>query len=211
MGGLRNLARELRRAAGWHRRLLAAGLLAGAVAFAIDAVAPAPPATAAVVVAGRDLPAGLALHAGDLAVYRLPAAAVPAGVRDRPPDLIGRVLAGPVRRGEPLTDARLIGRGLLAALPAGHVAAPVRLADAATTGLLRPGDLVDLVAARPADPGRRPGGSLVARAARVLTVPAVADSTGDGGLVVLDVDPATAMELAVAAVSARLSVVLRPG
>ncbi|GGT08562.1 MULTISPECIES: hypothetical protein [Streptomyces] len=87
------------------------------------------------------------------------------------------------------------------------VSAPVRIADAATVRLLRPGDRVDVVAAERAGPPR-----LVAAGARVARVPAPeqeAGAAGDGGaLVVLSVPRDTARELVGAAATARLAVAL---
>ncbi|MBJ7452961.1 MAG: SAF domain-containing protein, partial [Blastococcus sp.] len=87
------------------------------------AEAAAPPLQA-VVVAAHSLEAGRALEAGDLAVGRYPPDTAPAGVVAQPDLLVGRVLAGAVRAGEPLTDARLVGPGLTSLLPDGQVAAP---------------------------------------------------------------------------------------
>ena len=77
---------------------------------------------------------------------------------------MGRVLAGAVRAAEPLTDARLVGPGLTALLPAGQVAAPVRLADLAVAALVRTGDRVDVLATPPGSPTA----DVVAAAAVVL-------------------------------------------
>ncbi|WP_405657481.1 RcpC/CpaB family pilus assembly protein [Streptomyces sp. RK9] len=103
------------------------------------------------------------------------------------------------------------------------VTAPVRIADAATVRLLRPGDRVDVVAADgagvdgtgagPAGPaGARPGGAarVVAAGARVSEVPEPSDAVAEGGaLVVLAVPRATAARLAGASATARLAVTLR--
>jgi hypothetical protein len=79
----------------------------------------------------------------------------------------------------------------------------VRIADAATVRLLRPGDRVDVVAAD-GDSGAR----VVARHARVQQIPA-RDGPGRGGaLVVLRVTRAAATRLAGAAADAPLSVTL---
>src|SRR4051794_41930628 len=61
--------------------------------------------------------------------------------------VVGRLLAAPVRRGEPLTDVRLAGAGLLGAGDADLLAVPVRLADAASAALLPAGDHRDVLAA----------------------------------------------------------------
>ncbi|MDN0193818.1 hypothetical protein [Streptomyces sp. S.PNR 29] len=87
------------------------------------------------------------------------------------------------------------------------VSAPVRIADAATVRLLRPGDRVDVVAAE----GPAAGGDarLVARGARVTKVPEVLDGAAESGaLVVLSVPRATAARLVGAGATARLAVTL---
>ncbi|MEW1634441.1 hypothetical protein AB0469_10235 [Streptomyces sp. NPDC093801] len=84
------------------------------------------------------------------------------------------------------------------------VSAPVRIADAATVRLLRPGDRVDVVAAERAGPPR-----VVAAGARVTEVPAPEKGWGDGGaLVVLSVPRETARALVGAGAVARLAVAL---
>jgi Flp pilus assembly protein CpaB len=112
-----------------------------------------------------------------------------------------------VRRGEPLTDVRLLGAGLLVEATPGLVATPVRLADPAGAALLSPGDRVDVLAA-PAD-GAAPAAPTVAADVTVLAVPTEVEPA-DGALVVLATTPATAARLAAAAVASRLSVTVRP-
>ncbi len=211
-GGVTGLFRDLVSEAQWHRRLLAAGLLAGSVALGLHTLAPEPPPGAAVVVAARDLAAGAELGADDVETIRLAPSVVPDGALSAERAAGGRSLVSAVRRGEPLTDLRLVGTPALDLLGAGHVAAPVRIADPATVRLLRAGDVVDVLAAagdQPAAPAR-----LVAAAVRVVSVPRAVrdtfDSGSGGGLVLLETTPSTAARLAGAAVTERLSVVLRP-
>ncbi|MET8097632.1 hypothetical protein ABZV29_14315 [Streptomyces sp. NPDC005236] len=83
------------------------------------------------------------------------------------------------------------------------VRAPVRIADGATVGLLRPGDRVDVVAADSGGEVR-----VVAAGARVTGVPDVG-TTDTGALVVLSVPRATAARLAGAGTTSRLAVTLR--
>ncbi|THA85524.1 hypothetical protein [Streptomyces sp. A0592] len=84
------------------------------------------------------------------------------------------------------------------------VSAPVRIADAATVRLLRPGNRVDVVAAERAQPPR-----VVAAGARVAEVPDADKGVGDGGaLVVLSVPRDTARALVGAGATARLAVTL---
>ncbi|MEU7056780.1 hypothetical protein [Streptomyces sp. NPDC046197] len=87
------------------------------------------------------------------------------------------------------------------------VTAPVRIADAATVRLLRPGDRVDVIAAQ--DPAVGGEARVVARGARVTKVPeAVDDTAGSGALVALSVPRSTAARLAGASATARLAVTL---
>ncbi|MFD8001534.1 CpaB family protein [Streptomyces mirabilis] len=97
----------------------------------------------------------------------------------------------------PSATASVRGRGAVET-----VAAPVRIADAATVRLLRPGDRVDVIAADGGGEGR-----VVAAGARVAEVPDFA-ATETGALVVLSVPRATAARLAGAGTTARLAVTL---
>lgn len=190
-------------------RRTGAGLLA-AVALVLalhpgQPVGAAVPESQPVVVAARALDAGRALGPDDVELVRFAAGTAPAGVVAEPDLLHGRVLAGGVRPGEPLTDARLVGPGLTALLPRGQVAAPVRLADLAVAGLVRTGDRVDVLATAP--------GAVEAEllAAGVLVL--AAGGSGEdpaAGLLLVAVDGATAARLAAAATSATLTVSLPP-
>lgn len=157
-----------------------------------------------VVVAARDLPAGTALEATDLTTARYPPGVVPAGVTGDAGRLRSRVLAGSVRAREPITDARLVGRGLTSLLSEGQVAAPVRLADLAVAALVQTGDRVDVLAT-PADTA---AAETMAKSALVLAA-AGGDGTG-AGLLLLAVDDRTAARLAAAATTATLTVTLPP-
>jgi Flp pilus assembly protein CpaB len=89
----------------------------------------------------------------------------------------------------------------------GMVTAPVRIADAATVLLLRPGDRVDVIAAEETATGG--GARVVARGARVTKVPLpLEEATDSGALVVLSVPRSTAVRLAGASATARLAVTL---
>ncbi|MCW2767335.1 MAG: hypothetical protein JWO11_3294 [Nocardioides sp.] len=189
--------RSVRRAVLARRRVLAALLTAVAVATGIHAATAPPPPSVAVTVAARDLPAGTVLGAADLTTSEFAPASVPDDLVAEP---AGRALAGPLRRGEPVTDVRLVGP----ALTEGHpelTAVPLRLPDAGMVGLLRVGDRVDLVAADPQ------GGAaeVVAVEVPVLAIPH-ADSepsaTGlPGRLVVVGADPDDVPRIAASAVT----------
>jgi len=57
----------------------------------------------------------------------------------------GKQLAAPMRKGQLLTDAQLLGPGLLTGTPPGSAAVPLRMADAASIQLVSPGQLVNVV------------------------------------------------------------------
>ncbi|MEV0783284.1 hypothetical protein AB0I52_09920 [Streptomyces sp. NPDC050423] len=90
--------------------------------------------------------------------------------------------------------------------PARLVSAPVRIADAATVRLLRPGDRVDVIASA----GSGTEARVLAKSARVAQVPqpSTEGSMENGALIVLSVPRATATALAGAGVSAGLAVIL---
>ncbi|HWG93569.1 MAG TPA: SAF domain-containing protein [Mycobacteriales bacterium] len=199
----RDLARDLARTVDRRRGLLAGGLAAASVAAGLQVLAPAAPPVVQVVAAARDLPGGVPLTADDLLLVELPAEAAPAGTAPVVEQLAGRVLAGPVRAGEPLTDVRLLGAGLVP--DDGRVAVPVRVVEPALPLLVRAGDRVDVLAAAPE--GGDSARAVVSDVA-VLAVPDAVD-TVEGALLVVAAPPSAAARLAAAAVSSRLSVVVR--
>jgi len=207
---LRTAARRVVEAVGGRRRLVAAGFLAIAVLAGLRALSPPPASTVAVWAAAHDLTGGRPLAGDDVIRLALPSAAVPAGALRAGTQVVGRLLAAPVRRGEPLTDVRLLGPSLLAALPdEGLVAIPIRVADgSAAAAVVKPGDVVDVLAMTDAAAGgaRRP--TTVASRVRVLTVPGTGDSSDGGGLVVLAATRDQAAALAQASATTRLSVTI---
>lgn len=207
---LRWLARVRRAAhtAQWHRRLLAAGLAAAAVALAMHAAEPAPPPTVPLVVAVRDLPGGTPLADGDLGVAEVPPDIVPAGAVADVHSAHGRMLAGPIRAGEPLTDVRLVGASLVEGWGDGLVAVPVRIADPGVLAIVSPGDRIDVLAAS-LDGATEAG--LVAAQVPVIAVPPAPDGgmLPDGALLVVAVTAEQAATLAQVAVTGRMSVALR--
>ena len=159
----------LARAASWHRRKLAVLAAVAAVLTGISAAAPEGPAMITVVKARSQLPAGTVLSASDLVLDRVAASDVPEGVLTDPLALVGKTLAA-ARRRKPDDDAA-DSTAARTSVPPGHVIAPLRLADTALAALLRPGDLVDVIAAD-AQAGQA---AVVAAGARVVTIPQVPD------------------------------------
>jgi Flp pilus assembly protein CpaB len=117
-----------------------------------------------------------------------------------------------MRKGEPLTDARVLGEALLKGYAPGTVATPIRIADRAAAHLLHPGDHIDVLSTPPSDtlpPTETTSTSLQtkSRSAQVVEsgVPVVAipppteDGGQEGALIVLATDRAQALALAAAA------------
>jgi Flp pilus assembly protein CpaB len=194
---LTTVVRRSRRAVLRRRRPLAFALTVVAVLLGVHAVRPPSAHLAAMLVAAHDLPAGDVVAPGDVTTEQVPPGVVPAGAVAAP---VGRTLATAMRRGEPITDVRLVGPSLTATDP-DLVAVPVRFPDAGEAALLRVGDLVQLLAAQPTG-GRT---YVVASAVRVLGLPSpdVADDVGgvasDGRIVILGVSPDALTEVVSAA------------
>ncbi len=164
-------------------RRVAAGvlvLLAGAAALRND---PAGSATK-VAVAIRDLRPGITLTEQDVRLESRSTTTLPDGASTELGTVVGATLAGPARRGEVLTDARILG-SRVATLSAGPDArvVPLHLADAAVLDLVRTGDVVDVLGA-----GDHAGGAgdqdrprVVASNVVVVLVSAAAKSPMAGG------------------------------
>ena len=178
-----------------------------AVLTGVSAAAPEGPTMISVVKAKSRLPAGTLLAASDLVLDRVAAADVPEGVLSDPLTLVGRTLAAPVAENQMMTP--LAATDVRSSVPLGHVIAPLRLVDTALVALLRPGDLVDVIAAD-AQAGQA---AVVAAGARVVTIPQVPDDRvrpgPEGALVLIDVDARTASVVAHAAATATLSIIWR--
>lgn len=151
--------------------------------------------------AARDLTGGAAPTRDDLRTVDLPPGAVPTGALRPGTDLSARVLSGPVRAGEPLTDARFLAPP---AVPPGSVAYPFRIDDADISGLLRVGDHISLYAATSTTAD---AAILLAEAVPVVALPAPSSATS-GALIVVAITPQIAGRLAQASTSARLTVAL---
>ncbi len=191
-----------------RRRLMAVVLAAMAAGSISLAMRPAP--LTEVLAAARDLRAGT-LTASDLTVIRIPVATVPDGALRPGASVAGRVLAAPARRGEPLTDLRLLGPALVDAYGPGLLATPVRITDAGSARLLRVGDVIDVIAAAAQwdDAALDPRAATVAQAVTVVALPRSADSmTESGALVVLATTPEQAARLARAGTGSRLSITI---
>ena len=135
----------------WSRTVAARRIAAGAlvVLAAVAALRPDPNnASVDVVIAARDLAPGVELSSADVRIESRMATTVPDGSQSDLAAVMGATLAGPARRGEALTDVRLLGPRLAesAAGPNARIV-PLHLDDTALLDLIRPGDVVDVLAA----------------------------------------------------------------
>jgi len=168
----------------WSRTVLARRIAAGGlvVLAGVAALRPDPAdGRAPVVVATRDLSPGAALTADDVRLETRLVPTIPDGSQSDVGSVVGSTLAGPARRGEVLTDVRLLGRRLAesAAGPDARIV-PVHPADSALIDLVRPGDVVDVVAATEGNAQATP--RVVATDAIVVSVSAkgrAQSTTGD--------------------------------
>lgn len=186
-------------------RRIAAGLLV--LLAGVSALRPDPGSEPRdVVVAIRDLSPGVTVTADDIAVRRRPAAALPDGAVTTVGAVVGATLVGPSRRGEVITDARMLGSRLIG-LSAGPDSrtVPLHLADAAVLDVVRPGDVVDVLGA-PSDGGdARP--RLVAANAVVVLVSAA--KANDERVVLVALPAAAATVLAGASLVQRITLTIR--
>lgn len=190
-----------------HRRAIAALCVALAAWITLGIVHPVPAPTIRIWTAAHDLGGGELLTSADLHPAAYPRDLVPSGaVRDRD-DLVGRLLAAPLPRGQPLTEAVVLGSGRLAGYP-GRSALGLRVPDDDVAALLRPGEEVDLVATDPQ--GAHPA-ELLVHGAVVLAVPRQAPgadtASGTGRLVVFGVPREEAEHVADVASARYLAVI----
>jgi Flp pilus assembly protein CpaB len=144
-------------------------------------------------VAAHDLKPGQELVASDFVVESRSATTIPVGAQTDVAALTGATLAGPARRGEVLTDVRVLGSRLAEASvgPDARVV-PLHVADPALLGLVRAGDVVDVLAVEPGGIGDHEASSprVVARGAIVVLASPLSKAPGGGDGVVLVALPA---------------------
>lgn len=205
---MRAVVRGVRRTVLAHRRLVAALCAGIAVAATLGALRPAEPPTRPVVVTARDVASGSTLSADDVEVRDLPAADVAAHAYTEPRDVIGEVAGAPMRRGESVTDVRLLGSDLLSGYPDDATIATVRIADPQSLWGVEVGTYVDIVGV---DLDGTGAGEVIAPDAQVVAMPATeADDTAvtSGAVLVVSVPPETAVALTDAGSRMQLGVVV---
>ena len=151
-----------------------------------------------VVVATRDLAPGVELVASDVRVESRSVGTIPDGATTNGTDLVGATLAGPARRGEVLTDVRVLG-SRLADATAGPDAriVPIHPTDAALLDLVRTGDVVDVLAvSESVDGSGEQRSRVVATNAIVVLVSSAAKDRGRDGVVLVALPALKANEVA---------------
>jgi len=198
------LSRLLAARPDWSRTLAARRVAAGALVILAAVVAlrsdPHGDRTE-IVVATHDIASGVELTAADVRLENRTAATVPDGAQSDVDAVIGATLAGPARRGEILTDVRVLGPRLAESVagPDARIV-PLPLADGAVLDLVRPGDVVDVLAAG-SEAGAEARPHLIATNAIVVLVSAKPKGAGNGSdrVVLVAVGAHTANEVAAAA------------
>lgn len=185
-------------------------LAAAAVIFAISALRGGGSPTVGVWVAAHDLSGGEPLRRSDLTFEALPRPAVPSGAVTSHAPPVGVMLGAPVRRGEPLTDVRLLSPYLLAAAGSPRdFAVPVRVTDGpAALALVRAGERVAVLAALDTGVGEARQVRTIVAGVRVLAVPSD-DHDAGAGLIIVAATPAQAARLAEISANDRVTIAVR--
>lgn len=186
-----------------RRRPLAALLVFLAVLSTLGALRPQVSGDS-VVVASRDLVAGDNLLAADLTTISWTGADAPGGSSSSIADFLGETVASPVRKGEPLTDVRVLGPGLLDGYGPSTVVTTIRIADSAALTGLRSGDAVALIGTDP----ETAAASVISRDVHLLSTPAADPERADQGVSIQVVTPERdALRLAEVSMDSRLTLV----
>lgn len=208
--------------------LLTAGVATFAVYRMLGAAAtPKHEPVRAVVVAVRDVPAGVPVPREALGIASWPARVAPGESYAVADSVIGRVTRVPLMPGEPVLTSRLAARGappgLEGVIDPTRRAMAVRVNEAASvSGLVRSNSRVDVLMAGRGDGGAQPTARVLMTDVRVLGVGSVRPPEPAGGsgsdappsnataaIVTLEVTPAQAEQLAAAEGQGAIQVVLR--
>ncbi|MAT60632.1 MAG: hypothetical protein CMH41_03070 [Micrococcales bacterium] len=187
-------------------RAVMAGLLliVGVLSWASSHPAPQ---TSEIVIASRDIPSGSVLANEDLAIGH---DSLGLATLNRS-DLVGEIVRGPIKSGEPVTPSRITPGRSLQVVP-GRVVFPLALSDERLAALLVAGDVVNVIVT----PGDLSDGEVrtLARQVEVLTVSGQTTvssgltSPGSGAVVLLDVSDIQAADLSQIQRSDRVSVTI---
>jgi len=201
--------------------VVAAGAGFGVFRFLRQAEAEARVPLTQVVVAAVDLTEGQVLTASDARTVELPTVSVPPSAYSQVDSVIGRVTRVPVFAGEALLPGRLApvgtGAGLEVKIAPGKRAMAVKIDEVAgLSGLIQPNSRVDVLVTLQdnADGGQQQRAKMFMSNMRVLSVGSAMERGPDGRpmnatTAALEVTPAEAEQLAVAANQGKIQLVLR--
>lgn len=150
-----------------HRRLIIA-ICAGIAAWAVVSALSFTPESTLVPVAARDLDSGAPVSAADVKLVEFALDSAPDRLLSKS-EITARIVAGPMRKGEPFTDQRAISPNRLAS---GEQLALIEM-SASTAQLLRVGDLVEVVALDADDPDQN---RTIAKSVSIASLDARGDS-----------------------------------
>ena len=178
-------------------------------------------ATRPVVVAAADIAIGAALRPEDVRTIDWPAAALPAGVFEKPDEVVGRGLVMPLIQNELILPMKLAskeaGSGLPIMIPEGERAVSVRVNEViGVAGYVLPGTRVDVVAVASAtDKKADTTSKVVLTNVQVLAAGTKMEQDGEGGkpmpvtVVTLLVVPEQAERLTLASTEGKIQLALR--
>jgi Flp pilus assembly protein CpaB len=153
--------------------------------------------------------------AQDLEEVHIPPGLMTAGAIRDGSGVAGKQLAAPLRKGQLVTDAQLLGPGLLAGTPPGSAAVPLRMADPSSIQLVSPGQLVNVVLTGANGYDQQSPSEVLASAVPVLWTSGQGGKTGQwlgtgetDGLIVVAANAAQAARLAGASTKGKLFFVL---
>lgn len=189
-----HLLKTLRRAARWHRRAIAALLVAIAVLAGLNTLSSRTGSDTRVVVAQRTIPAGTAVAASDLHLVAMPSALVAEGALTELEQAVGRIAVVEVPARQVVTGSLLLGE--TGGIGPGMVGLPVSFGTSGAVSLLQVGSRIDILGPDSAGSGY----GVVAADVRVAAIPSVDDpgvlANGNSRLVVLEVSSAQAAAIA---------------
>lgn len=199
---------------GWARTLAArraAAALLAVLALVLAVTTEPRGPRAEVLTAARELGPGGKLTADDVRLTTVPAELAPQDALSAADEAVGRSVTGPVGVGEILTDRRVLTDRTAGQIRPGARLVPVALQDSATMDLLRPGDVVDVVAQRKPRAGDQDDGAplVLARSATVAVAAAAPGPRQQARTAMLAMSESEAHAVAAAALSSPLSVVFR--
>ena len=175
--------------------------LALVVATSVITWAATRPRTVPVVVTARTLAASSVVTAQDVRLQGVVADALPSAALTSLSEAIGMRLSGAASRGEVLTSARVAPQRSAG----GDVLIVGFIVDAATAGLLRVGDLVDVFST--VEDAHR--AEVVGSAFEVAGIPTTTDAAASERMVYLRVPPKSAAQLLAAKAHSAISIALR--